>query len=434
MENNYYKFKTISEKKQVMYELILLLFNNINGKELDFYKFYNIFRAIYRDELIELNKDLPEDEQIKFYNFDKLLLKAPKDWFRKNEDDEEYCNWLSKSSKDIIDKDYLEMIEYPLFIRNNILSPEAEEYIISYKSKGGDKQNVEQSIMAEIIKILRNTEDPISFKIYNILRSSVAAKDMYVNLITKRVKPHILSEEEYMELRGDIDMMCCACDSMDVSLKIPQLFDEMHDFIVGPTVIKYCRACGNPVWGEECVGGEICHSRLKNGEQRLDEKYIPSKEKVYFLKDGIIRYNSIPGIDELWLYKKLIERYMRHDFVKIQIYPGKDAEGDIKIMIGEYEIFIDLKGWRKSWLLREKIAKNPDVFKKTNFLFVPLNLKQFYSRGLDDLNRTLKANGLKTEAVSDRQLFSRIDDEITRYLNGKRLQADKIKEASKQIF
>lgn len=452
MKNEYYfNFKRIQEKQSVMFSLIKILSDHGQDGKLNLKHLYSIFTAIYREELIPLNKDLPLEKQVHWYNFDELLKKAPKDWFRVNEEDEEYKNWLSEVQKGLLKKEldptkeiseeekeslnycYLKMLEQPLIylsILNNcnkiILSQEAEEYLAKYRDKGFDQQNVEQSVMADIIKILRKEMDPLSYSIYNLIRSSVAAKDMHVNLVTKRVKPHFLEEIEFLTLKRKIESLVVKVEGENIK-QVMNLFEDLHDAVVGPIDIKYCKVCGNPVWGETCVGGILCETKLKLGEEQYDTYRVDTGDTVYYLKDGVIRYNSIPGIDELWLYLKLVDKCKKFEFVKVEIYPGKDAEGDIAVAIGdkaENRIVIDLKGWRKSWMLSEKISKEADSFRNKDFLFVPLNLKLFYSNGINGLNNTLQRNKLKTEAVSEKQLFSRIDDRIRLYLKNREIEGE----------
>ena len=452
MKNEYYfNFKKVQDKQSVMFSLIKMLSDHGQDGKLNLKRLYNIFTAIYREELVPLNKELPLDKRFHWHNFDELLKMPPKDWFRVNEQDEEYKNWLNAAQKRLLKKEldpekeisiedkedlnycYLKMLEQPLihlsvlnFCNKIILTQEAEEYLARYKDKGFDQQNVEQSVMADIIKILRKEMDPLSYSVYNLIRSSVAAKDMYVNLVTKRVKPHFLEEIEFLKLRREIESLVAKVGSENIR-QVMNLFEDLHDAVVGPIDIKYCRVCGNPVWGEECVGGILCSTKLKLGEKQYDTYHVDTGDTVYYLKDGVIRYNSIPGIDELWLYLKLVDKYKEYEFVKIEIYPGKDAEGDIAVAIGskaENRIVIDLKGWRKSWMLSEKISKEATSFRNKDFLFVPVNLKLFYSNGLNGLNNTLKRNKLKTEAVSDKQLFSRIDDRIKLYLQNGKIEGD----------
>ncbi|MBQ8997956.1 MAG: hypothetical protein IJ086_04590, partial [Clostridium sp.] len=420
------------------------------GKTLDIESLYYIFTSMYREEFITINKDLPLEEQIHWHNFDKLLKKAPKDWFRVNKDSNEYNRWLNTTQKRLLKKGtlteedrkslnylYIRLLEQPIIhvnvlevVNKIVLSKEAEDFFTAYQMLGPDKQNVEQSTMVEIIKILRKSDDPLAYEIYKLIRSSVAAKDMHVNLFTKRVKSHFLEEYEFLMLRKKINKLAEKTGHQDIE-RVVFLFEELYDFITLPQDIKYCKVCGNPVWEDECVGDIICKSKLKTGQEQYAYYTVAPGKTVYYLKDGVIRFNSIPGIDELWLYLKLLDKYEQYDFMKINIYPGKDAEGDIVIIIGEYRILVDLKGWRKSWMLEEKIDTDASSFENTDYLFIPENLSLFYSNGLDGLNRTLKRNNLKTVAVSDRQFFRRIDEEINCYLNDVELQA-KLKECKQE--
>ena len=450
-QKHYFKFDNVSNKQATMHQLVKLISEHSQGKTLDIETLYYIFTAMYREEFINVNKDLPLEKQIHWHNFDELLKKAPKDWFRVSEDSNEYDKWLNTTQKRLLKKGtiteedrkslnyaYIRFLEQPIIhvnvleaINKIMLCQEAEDFFTVYQMLGPDKQNVEQSVMVEIIKILRKSDDPLAYEIYKLIRSSVAAKNMEVDLVTKRVDPHFLEEHEFLILRRRIKKLAEKTGHQDIE-RVVFLFEELYDFTTVPQDIKYCKVCGNPVWEEKCVGDVICESKLKTGQEQYGYYIVEAGKTVYYLKDGVIRYNSIPGIDELWLYKKLVDKYKKYDFMKINIYPGKDAEGDIEIIIGEYRILVDLKGWRKSWMLEEKIDSNASAFENTDYLFIPENLALFYSNKLDGLNRTLKRNNLKTEAVSDRQFFRRIDEEVNCYLNDIELKA-KLKECKQEL-
>lgn len=184
--------------------------------------------------------------------------------------------------------------------------------------------------------------------IFNTCKSANSPQS-YVTFRRLLIEHPVLTEFELLQQRNDHQELNILVDHLKVA------YEDAPAEYIWQGHFYCCPICGNLQQPTIKLDRLLCEEeRCRRQQTTQVERIIPAREHVLWLKRGLRRFVSLPGLTEVRL-----EQYLQKLGLMVELWPEFDAY-DLRIIFPDGKIWaVDVKDWANPFLLAQNIKNIP---------------------------------------------------------------------------